>query len=195
MDSILNGKQWLLSCFGPFKESAVLPNFINDQSFEEIRLGFLENSKNGNIQGYISNLMNEYNTAVQKMNELKMASNDTLQVVASIYNTSNNDQKSNNVSQKTQPQTQNPFQSSNIFGSFSQSQVIPQSTTSIFNPQNPQQTQTQMMSAASIFGGTSSSNPFQSSQQQQANTGNTVQQSPFSYSISQTNQPKPVILN
>lgn len=43
----VTGKQWMLSCFGPFKGSVVIPNFIPDRSFEEVRMSFLEAKKTG----------------------------------------------------------------------------------------------------------------------------------------------------
>jgi hypothetical protein len=46
----VTGKQWMLSCFGPFKGSVVIPNFIPDRSFEEVRLSFLEAKKTGKIK-------------------------------------------------------------------------------------------------------------------------------------------------
>lgn len=169
-EQALNGKQWLLSCFGPFKESPVVPNFITDQCFEEVRLGFLENSKNGNIQNYLNNLMSEYNNALRKMNEIKMPSNETLQIFASVYNSSGSEPKN---TAKPASQTQNPFQSSNIFGGSNQQQ------------------QQGVLNSSSIFGGTSSNNPFQQAPQQTSMAATGAQQSPFSFS--QNSQPKPSI--
>lgn len=53
MTAFEHSKQWLLSCYGPFKEKPVFPGF-EDYSFEEIRLGFYEAIKNGNIEQYVS---------------------------------------------------------------------------------------------------------------------------------------------
>ncbi|KAG5678201.1 hypothetical protein PVAND_007894 [Polypedilum vanderplanki] len=173
VDSVINGKQWVLSCFGPFKESCVVPNFITDQSFEEIRMGYIENSKNGNLQQYINLLAAEYNSAIQKLNELKMASPDTIQLIASIYNNSI-DQKTPIVSKASiSSQPQNPFQSSNIFGGSNHQTNTGMSTSSIFgtssNISNPFQQQAQ---GTSIFGSASSN--MQTQQQ-------VAQASPFSF--------------
>lgn len=178
-EAVINGKQWLLSCFGPFKESVVVPNFIPDQSFEEIRIAFMENSKNGNIQSYLNNLMTEYNNALRKMNELKQPSSDTLQLIASIYNTSNtSDQKPN----PAQTQAPNPFQSSNIFGGSTQQQ--------------------QTMPSSSIFGAsTTQNNPFQQANTQNptnsifgsSTANNPVQSSAFSFNQASQDQQKPSI--
>lgn len=53
MTSVEHSKQWLLSCYGPFKEKQVFPGF-EDYSFEEIRFGFYEAVKNGTLEQYVS---------------------------------------------------------------------------------------------------------------------------------------------
>ncbi|XP_070501378.1 uncharacterized protein [Chironomus tepperi] len=178
-EAVINGKQWLLSCFGPFKESVVVPNFIPDQSFEEIRIAFMENSKNGTVQNYVNNLMTEYNNALRKMTELKTPSSDTLQLIASIYNTSNSsDQKTSNT--PAQSSAPNPFQSSNLFGGNTQQQAMPSS---------------------SIFGTSSTqNNPFQQVPSQQPTssifataTTNNPQTSAFSFASASQEQPKPSV--
>lgn len=47
------GGQWLLSCYAPFKETPAFPGF-EDQSPEEIRLGFYEAQKTGTVEQYVS---------------------------------------------------------------------------------------------------------------------------------------------
>lgn len=53
MLALENSGQWLLSCYGPFKEKAIFPGF-EDYSFEEIRFGFYEAMKNGDLEQYVS---------------------------------------------------------------------------------------------------------------------------------------------
>lgn len=36
-ESTLKGNQWPLSGYGPFRDKPCIPNFIEDQSFEEVR--------------------------------------------------------------------------------------------------------------------------------------------------------------
>jgi nucleoporin-like protein 2 len=174
-DAIIHGKQFLFSCFGPFKESSCLPNFIQDLSFEELRLGFLEATKNNSTQAYLSNLINEYNSAFKKINELKSPTSDMILMLASIYNNST-EQKGPSMStpSKTMAPTQNPFQS-NIFGT-------PQIQ------QQQQQQSTVAMSTNSIFGNTVSSNPFQQQSTQPSFFGSAAsapQQNTFSFAQSQ----------
>lgn len=47
------GGQWLFSSYAPFKDKAAFPGF-EDQSFEEIRLGFYEAKKHGMLEQYVS---------------------------------------------------------------------------------------------------------------------------------------------
>lgn len=56
MLAVEKGSQWLLSCYGPFKEKQVFPSF-NDYSFEEIRYGFYEAVKSGTIEQYVSTIL------------------------------------------------------------------------------------------------------------------------------------------
>lgn len=194
----------ILSCFGPFKESSCVPNFIEDRSFEEIRWGFIESNKNGTVQQYLTNLMNEYNMALSKLNELKLPSNDTIQLIASIYNSSNNDQKSPsnnpfgtgifgsaNSNQSTMSAssifgsgnsavTSNPFQQSSIFGGNTSALTKPSvfAKNNIFSSTTPASSQ-----APSIFGGVQ--------HQQQQPTQSIFGQSTFS-SMAQTNTPTSV---
>lgn len=161
VDSAIQGKQWLLSCFGPFKESTVLPNFIQDRSFEEVRLDFLEASKTGIQQQHVEELVGQYNDALIKLNLLKSLTPDTIQLLATIYNESTlpdhkkssqtpatNVFASSNAAQQSAQSQQNPFQMGNIFGG------------------SKQQQQTPAMNTGSIFGSsTTTSNPFQQSQQ------------------------------
>lgn len=36
-EGALKGNQWPLSSYGPFRDKPCIPNFIEDQSFEEFR--------------------------------------------------------------------------------------------------------------------------------------------------------------
>lgn len=132
----------------------------------------MESSKNGTVQQYLGNLMNEFNTAMSKLNALKMPSNDTIQIMAQVYNSST-EQKTSNQPVKpstfgsTQASTQNPFETG-IFGSLAST-----------NQNQP------AMSTSSIFGGSTASSFPQSSSIFGASN---EQKSPFSFA-----QPKPSV--
>lgn len=53
MAAVERGGQWLLSCYGPFKEKPIFPGF-DDYCFEEIRSYFYEAIKNGTVEQYVS---------------------------------------------------------------------------------------------------------------------------------------------
>lgn len=150
-----------------------------DRSFEEVRLDFLEASKTGNAQQHVNELIAQYNDAMAKLNQLKTASPDTIQMIANIYNQSVQEQKTQTVSSPSSnifavanatvasPQTQNPFQLSNVFGG--------------------SQTQTPALNAGSIFGGAPANNPFQVAAQNSIFGGPKDQQPPasnFTFSLS-----------
>lgn len=199
VDSLVNGKQWLLSCMGPFKESVCIDNFITDQSFEEIRWGFMESSKNGTVQQFVANFMNEYSNALNKLNELKMLSPETIQLISEIYNTSTEQKSSTNLQSSVKP---SPFGSStnsvtatqqNIFGSSTQSTAAFGS--SMFGAGNQQPAAA--MNTTSIFGGsTNTINPFQAVPQQSSATsifGGSSNEQKSSFSMSQPGITKPSI--
>jgi nucleoporin-like protein 2 len=52
IEAAKKGKQWPLSCFGPFKEKRSIPNFVDDMQFEEVRLQYLEAKNQNNLQNY-----------------------------------------------------------------------------------------------------------------------------------------------
>lgn len=49
------GGHWLLSSYAPFKDKPCFPGFEN-RSFEEVRYGYYEAMKNGNVDQYVRNL-------------------------------------------------------------------------------------------------------------------------------------------
>lgn len=159
IESAINGKQWLLSCFGPFKESTVIPNLL-DRSFEEVRLDFMEASKNGTTQQHVNELIAQYNDSMAKLNQLKMASPDTIQLVANIYNQSVQEQK---ATPDVAPSISNVFALSNSTVTSPQQNPFPFSNIASGGQRNMMA----LMDAGHIFGGSTNpvSNPFQSSPQ------------------------------
>ncbi|EAT38711.1 AAEL009429-PA, partial [Aedes aegypti] len=106
IDVTLKGNQWPLSCFGPFKERNCVPNFIEDVSFEEIRMMYLEAKMQNNIAGHQMQLMQMINEAKQKMQWLGTTNRDIMNTLIEIYNQQDDSAKPTTV---VQPQTANPF--------------------------------------------------------------------------------------
>ncbi|KXJ83628.1 hypothetical protein RP20_CCG004049 [Aedes albopictus] len=102
VDVTLKGNQWPLSCFGPFKERNCVPNFIEDVSFEEIRMMYLEAKMQNNINGHQMQLMQMINEAKQKMQWLSTTNRDIMNALIEIYNQPED-------SAKAVPTQANPF--------------------------------------------------------------------------------------
>lgn len=150
VDSSIKGKQWPLSCYGPFRDKPCIGNFIEDQSYEEMRALCYEAKTNGTFPTLASQIEAQLQDARQKMSLLYNVSNETLNAVINLYN--------NNADSNASPYSgPNPFvstgaglntqQNTNLFGSasntanpFAQQQVP---TTSSFG------------GGSSVFGGTS----------------------------------------
>ncbi|XP_065093368.1 uncharacterized protein LOC135714032 [Ochlerotatus camptorhynchus] len=103
VDVTLKGNQWPLSCFGPFKERNCVPNFIDDVSFEEIRMMYLEAKMQNNIPGHQMQLMQMINEAKQKMQWLTTTNRDIMNMLIEIYNQQDDSSKS------SAPAGGNPF--------------------------------------------------------------------------------------
>uniref|UniRef100_A0A182NP24 Nucleoporin NUP42 n=1 Tax=Anopheles dirus TaxID=7168 RepID=A0A182NP24_9DIPT len=86
VDVTLKGNQWPLSCFGPFKERFCIPNFIDDQSFEEIRMMYLEAKMQNNIPSHQMQLAQMINDAKNKMQCLTTMNRDILNTLVELYN-------------------------------------------------------------------------------------------------------------
>lgn len=137
----------------------------------------------GGQQQHVEELVSQYNDALNKLNQLKSLTPDTIQLLATIYNESTipdnkkssttNVFASSNATQQTAQSHQNPFQMGNIFGGSHQQQ--------------------QTMNTGSIFGSSTTSNPFQS-QQTSIFGGGTKEQPPqstasnFSFSLNHPTQ-------
>ncbi|XP_050077762.1 uncharacterized protein LOC126564712 [Anopheles maculipalpis] len=109
-DVTLKGNQWPLSCFGPFKERNCIPNFIEDQSFEEIRMMYLEAKMQNNILAHQMQLAQMINDAKTKMQCLTAMNRDILNTLVEIYN-----QQESNTTKPTNTAA-NPFASIGTVG-------------------------------------------------------------------------------
>uniref|UniRef100_A0A182W8R5 Nucleoporin NUP42 n=1 Tax=Anopheles minimus TaxID=112268 RepID=A0A182W8R5_9DIPT len=109
-DVTLKGNQWPLSCFGPFKERFCIPNFIEDQSFEEIRMMYLEAKMQNNIPAHQMQLAQMINDAKTKMQCLTTMNREVLNTLVEIYNQQESSTKPSNT-------PANPFASIGSVGS------------------------------------------------------------------------------
>lgn len=88
MEGALHGKQWPFSGYGPFKDTPCIPNFIDDQSFEEIRLLCYESKRKNCFEQFDQQFKKEAFEANQKMKLLLQFPPDVIDVICKIYNKS-----------------------------------------------------------------------------------------------------------
>ncbi|KFB41010.1 AGAP009989-PA-like protein [Anopheles sinensis] len=122
VDVTLKGNQWPLSCFGPFKERTCIPNFIDDQSFEEIRMMYLEAKLQNNIPAHQMQLAQMINDAKTKLQWLTTMNGEVLGALVELYNQQESSAKQTGVSS-------NPFAS---IGTNNTSGTNSSATSSIF---------------------------------------------------------------
>ncbi|KAK9680857.1 CCCH-type zinc finger [Popillia japonica] len=105
------GGHWLLSSYAPFKDKPCFPGFEN-RSFEEVRYGYYEAMKNGNVDQYKQQLQMTLQEAAMKMKVLQNPSAEIIGMLIQIYNTAVG----------TQNMTPTPFGSSQTGSVFNQNQ-------------------------------------------------------------------------
>lgn len=59
MTNAEKGAHWLLSSYAPFKDKPCFPGFEN-RSFEEVRLGYYEATKNGTLEQYVCRKISKF---------------------------------------------------------------------------------------------------------------------------------------
>ncbi|EDV99381.1 nucleoporin AMO1 [Drosophila grimshawi] len=85
IESGLNGKMWPFSVYGPFKDKPNLPNFIEDQSFEEVRLQAYESRRQNCFEQFHMQFSKEVHEATNKMKLLLQTTPQTIDVMIKLY--------------------------------------------------------------------------------------------------------------
>uniref|UniRef100_A0A1A9UR84 Uncharacterized protein n=1 Tax=Glossina austeni TaxID=7395 RepID=A0A1A9UR84_GLOAU len=85
VDAAINGKQWPFSCYGPFKDKPCLPNFIEDQSFEEIRLMCYEAKQKNYFEQFHQQFLKEAMDVNSKMKALLQFTPEIVNVICKVY--------------------------------------------------------------------------------------------------------------
>ncbi|XP_013116046.1 nucleoporin NUP42 [Stomoxys calcitrans] len=85
VEAAINGKQWPLSSYGPFKDKPSIPNFIDDQLFEEVRMLCYEAKQNKSLQQFHLRFTNEVLEASNKMKALLNMTPDIVDIVIKCY--------------------------------------------------------------------------------------------------------------
>ncbi|KAI8125965.1 Zinc finger BED domain-containing protein 4 [Lucilia cuprina] len=84
MKEAVNGKIWPLSSYGPFPYKQSLPNFIEDQSFEEVRLSFYETK----LKNFFGQYHEQYNKDIQEARNKMKVTLDIVNVAINLYDSS-----------------------------------------------------------------------------------------------------------
>ncbi|GAB0087869.1 hypothetical protein DMENIID0001_022230 [Sergentomyia squamirostris] len=85
MKAALNGKQWPLSTFSPFKDEPSLPDLLDDQSFEEVRWNFLLAKAENRLPQYQEDFKRVTAVAFDKMSKMAMPDAGVKKYLVDIY--------------------------------------------------------------------------------------------------------------
>lgn len=86
IDAVIKGNQWPLSTYGPFKDRTSLPNFIADQSFEELRAAAYEAKTHGTLPTLSAQIAQSRAEATLRMQQLYELNGDSMNMLVSLYN-------------------------------------------------------------------------------------------------------------
>ncbi|XP_045522041.1 nucleoporin NUP42-like isoform X2 [Pieris brassicae] len=84
IQAALNGGQWILSCYAPYKEKACFPG-LNELSQEEARLIIYEAKANQTLEQAVTYMNNLFKETRQKYQQLLQPSAVIIKVLQSIY--------------------------------------------------------------------------------------------------------------
>lgn len=156
MQGALTGNQWPLSCFGPFKDKPSIPDFIEDQSFEEIRWATYEAKVLGNIEQVNMGIYNMVRNARSKMEVVAAVNQDVLAICVQIYDAGSENKNKDGRQQQQQQQPTNPFSAMGNAVIPTQSSIFGQQSSFggalVTNAQSGVFAQAAQSTASSIFG-------------------------------------------
>ncbi|XP_037957184.1 uncharacterized protein LOC119687079 [Teleopsis dalmanni] len=81
----VHGKQWQLSCYGPFKGKPCIPDYIEDVSFEEIRLEYYKVKQTNDFAKVHQAVTMQFEEANNKMKALSKVTAKTVKMLVNIY--------------------------------------------------------------------------------------------------------------
>ncbi|XP_062137795.1 uncharacterized protein LOC133847052 [Drosophila sulfurigaster albostrigata] len=176
MEACINSNMWRFSVYGPFKDKPSIPNFIEDQSFEEVRLQAYESRSQNRFDQFHQQYTNQVHETVNKMKAMLQMTPQIIDVMIKIYEapegaqvtaTNNSNPFSFADNNATQQQAGSIFgkpalgaSSGNIFGGPA---AAPPAAGNIFGGGSVNNAATNN----NIFGGANSTNIFGQPQQQQ----------------------------
>lgn len=121
LEAAINGKQWPISSFGPFKDKPCIPSFIEDQSFEEIRWLCYEAKQKNCVDQYVQHFSKEVMEANNKMKTMLQLSPAIIDIICRLYDA------------PTEASPNTGLTKSNVNNPFGLGGNVINDTTSIFN--------------------------------------------------------------
>ncbi|XP_030557293.1 nucleoporin-like protein amo1 [Drosophila novamexicana] len=116
IESCINGKMWPFSVYGPFKDKPNIPNFIEDQSFEEVRYQAYESRRQNCFEQFHQQFTKEVLDTTNKMKVMLQATPQIIDVMIKLYESPEGNQPAaNNNSNPFGFVGNNAAQTSSIF--------------------------------------------------------------------------------
>ncbi|XP_034474478.1 nucleoporin-like protein amo1 [Drosophila innubila] len=192
IESCINSNMWRFSVYGPFKDKGNIPNFIEDQSFEEVRFQAYESRRLNCFDQFHQQFTKEVHDTINKMKAMLQMTPQIIDMMIKIYDapegsqpaTSNNPNPfgfaGNNAAQQVGSIFSKPALGSsggNIFGGPAATPSFAPAPTanSIFGGASVGGNN----AAGNIFGGATNANIFSQPQQQQSQAFGQQQANPF----------------
>ncbi|KAH8263398.1 hypothetical protein KR044_008252 [Drosophila immigrans] len=85
MEASINSNMWRFSVYGPFKDKPSIPNFIEDQSFEEVRFQAYESRRQNRFDQFHQQYTKEVHDTVNKMKSMLQMSAQVIDMMIKIY--------------------------------------------------------------------------------------------------------------
>ncbi|KAM8717581.1 hypothetical protein ACLKA7_004302 [Drosophila subpalustris] len=85
IESCINSNMWRFSVYGPFKDKANIPNFIEDQSFEEVRFQAYESRRLNCFDQFHQQFTKEVHDTINKMKGMLQMTPQVIDMMIKIY--------------------------------------------------------------------------------------------------------------
>ncbi|XP_016974523.1 ATP-dependent Clp protease ATP-binding subunit ClpX-like isoform X2 [Drosophila rhopaloa] len=85
IESSINGRVWPFSAYGPFYLKGNFPNFIEDDSFEEVRLRYYKAKRMNLVEVYYRQFCRDWMVAKNKLHSLLQMSSQTVSTMIDLY--------------------------------------------------------------------------------------------------------------
>ncbi|XP_037937439.1 putative uncharacterized protein DDB_G0271606 [Teleopsis dalmanni] len=109
VEGAINGKQWPFTCYGPFRDKPCIPNFVEDQSFEEMRMLCYDAKQKNYFEQFHQQFNRQAMEATNKMRALLQLTPDIIKIVGDLYDNKSPTSNSNAMPNTNATVKSNPF--------------------------------------------------------------------------------------